>query len=516
MFFGKLIFLFLIYFSLSSPIWSIDVQLSKSIASPGEPIIVSIKVDSGQDLQKAELEYAKDGVKAVYQGFSSETQIVNFKVYRSQVLNYMIQERREGKHSVPPIRVLVDGKSVVIPELSFQIQKGKQRPNPFGSFFGGTEKEETSEPPQVKFHTNKQTVYVNELLVGYFALYQSGMKAPFLERDPNHSISFPYFVSEVLQNITIEIPDAIQPILVYEKEIYGLTALKPGIHSLGKTQFLVGDSLRLGSFHEATSTEPTKVTVLPLPKPAPQNFHGAVGEYEAHIKPLTTKVSLGEPIFFEVQVVGRGGGQGISIPPPFQVIEKRTDTKFKSLESGENDFYSEITFTVSIKPTEPGNFSAPALGFSFFSPRKKSYGETSVRLPTILVSEAKPPQEVSPVQPISNSSRSLGIWSSLILFGFVFSLSFLYWKKRQNENRLLSFLDLTLGKKRGSLLGDFLQERDISSSDSMQLVQLRTAFSDKSLREIFALCDKPTKLQILSISKKLSQMESKHDNRRKR
>lgn len=462
MFFGKFGFIILL-----SPtiVWSVEVSLSSKRVYSGDSVVVTIRTTDEKDIQVRETFFESNGVKAYYQGTSSETKIMNFTIVRTRAVQFNITEHRTGVWKIPNIQVFLDEKPFRIPLLEFEVIK--RTPN---------KQEDDLALSSVKFHTNKTVIYVNETIIGYFALYYEGMRQPFLERDPNQGIEFPFFQTELVPNVSVQIPIA----LPYEKEIYALTPIKPGNFKIGKTKFIVGDSLFFGRFHETLDTEPLNVEVLPLPSFSSNDFFGAVGEYTLNAKVLNPNPEEGERIYLEVIVKGLGGGEGIRFQEPYQEVSRERTRKWSRTNGEEFGFVTESRIVLSHPGFAVGKASLPGLKLVYFSPRQSIFEEAKVG-PFAIFSKPRAPIPQSEERGNPKASYPW-IRTGLGLLAGAGALWVIYRKQKLRSATL--WIEREVGHRRGVLLEQRLFELGLSRETSRALGNLKEALPDESISNL--------------------------------
>ncbi|TGN14563.1 BatD family protein [Leptospira ilyithenensis] len=524
--FGSIGFLFLVcvYFPIASLFGEeVSFRLSQDQILKGESLELVIRLSGDKPLKLLKNNYEANGVKAIYSGSGSETQIVNFKVSKSKILKFRILTEKPGKNKVPPVQVSVGTDIMTCPELYFTVEAKRPSNNTkrngslFDRIFGDpSEEDEKAESPEVVFHTNKQKVYIGEPIVGYYVLYYKGFKQAYLERDPNLSISFPFFLAETLKQVTVQIDSTVirngkeKNTLVFEKEIYGLTPLKSGNFTIGSTNFIVGDSMRFGALQESIPVHTEKITVLDLPKGKPADYKGAIGDYLLSADYQSAKIKLGETFYFKIKVSGPGGGVGLDHPleakkEGLHFLSSQKSKTFRQLSLGEYGFYSEIEYLYSFEPRTLGRISMGEVAIHFFSPSSQSYQTKTLTLPDISVlpnslSKQSDSWKATKKANTDWTNNSYLIWFVVLcIFIGVGTKITLRWK--ENTRAGLTILDQRVGSKKNQILNDYLIKKGVVPKDAEKIVELRSAFAEKSFSEIFRYCDKPTKRMLVETSK---------------
>ncbi|TGN08815.1 BatD family protein [Leptospira bandrabouensis] len=519
---GKpLLLFFLIYFIPFTKVISSDVEfnLYPNEFSLGEHAKLEVRARGDKPFRALQTNIKQNGVRIQFSGSGTETQIINFKVSKSQILNFYVSTEAEGSFKLPEISVEYDHKTYSSPPISFKVsKKSKQSQNQwFNPFPFEMEEDVTPESPEVSFHTNKSVFYKGEPIVGYFVLYYNGYRQPFLERDPNQSISYPYFLSETLKQVSVQIEpevlrnNQLKKTLVYDKEIYGLTGIKAGRFQIGKTKFITGDSLRFNSLQETVNTNPATVTVLELPPGKPKEFTGAIGNFKLNLTEFPKTVHRGETLYYEVTVEGEGGYEGItpfSIPnSKVQVISQKRTKTFKKLDSGEYGFYSVVKFLFGHQTDLPGKLQLEPYRFSFFSLNEKQYKSLVLTFPEISVlPEKKKSLEAKKSDSKSESGPSIIVLVLIAVFGI---LSYVGYKRYSisRQSKMFSEMIQSFGKKRNVFLADYLEKKGIQNDDNQFLVNLLNDSDKLTPEKTFKNLSNQEKTKVLVLKKQLQNKE---------
>ncbi|TGK83050.1 hypothetical protein EHQ24_06990 [Leptospira noumeaensis] len=518
---NKISFFFLISLFPLNSIFSSDVEfhLFPNEFSLGEHAKLEIKARGDKPFRPLQTNVKKNGVRIRYSGSGTETQIINFKVSKAQILNFYVDTESEGTFQLPEISVEYDNKTYTAPPFQFKVSKKSKHPqNQFFNPFQVDDFESPSEEsPEVAFHTNKIVFYKGEPIVGYFVLYYNGYRQPFLERDPNQSISFPYFLSETLRQVSVQIEpevqrkNSIKKTLVYDKEIYGLTPIKSGRFQIGKTKFISGDSLRFNSLQETVTTTPATVTVLELPSNKPKGFTGAIGNFKLNLTKFPKTIHRGETLYFEISIEGEGGYEGISPTlisnPDIQLISQNKTKTFRKLDSGEYGFYSVVQFQYGYQVPKSGNLQLEPYTFNFFSLNENQYKTLSIQYPEISILPTQGKQTKPQIQN-QNTIKPPSIFI-LVFVAILGILSYLGLVRYTQHKQKIEFVELvsSFGKKRNTFLFDYLTKLGLPEEDSEFLVSLIGEGHKETLEKTFQSLNKKEKFKLIQLTKQLKQKD---------
>jgi hypothetical protein len=202
------------------------------------------------------------------------------------------------------------------------------------------------------------------------------------------------------------------------------------------------------------------VEVLPLPTGTPNDFIGAVGEFNLNCFLDKKKVKKGEIIVLKVIIGGTGNLQNIEKP---KIKLPKNSIIYGDPEIEENfDFTSKgatgkITYTYNIQIKENDNVDFPNISISYFNPEKKKYIRVEKSIPQIKVipsndkptskfiaSEINKKQKADENIPyLTESSKNNSafymhklFWPSVISPFLVAFLGFIFISKRE-ENKIM-------------------------------------------------------------------------------
>ncbi|HSL41142.1 MAG TPA: BatD family protein, partial [Desulforhopalus sp.] len=333
------------------------------------------------------------------QGQSSRASMVNGTVSSSIVYNYLLTALAPGDHTVPPIKVTAGGETFFTTPLHFTVTD--QPPPPQAD---ERTVEEAGEAAMLQISKTADH-YLGEVVpVQIKASFRGDHRAeihavPALESD---GVIMPPLRENPRQSE--EIIDG-QPynVLTWETTLIGV---KAGRHQLsfsleasllaplqrrapspfgGSRLFdspLFDDPFFdnfLGNYQRRPLrlvSPPGSFTVVALPtEDRPDDFTGAIGNFELAVKARPVELRVGEPITLSITVSGRGNFDRVEAPrfpggndwksyPP--------SGEFSPLQKGDN-FAGEKTFTQAIIARDPDITVIPSLSLSFFDPATGRY-----------------------------------------------------------------------------------------------------------------------------------------------
>ena len=361
---------------------------------------------SGKDLKLPEF----TGCKVLYQGTSSGTSVsvVNGKVDRQTTETHVITLRaeKEGSYTFAPATISVDGRTfstntwklTVLPPDKAGASSGRS-----SSRGGGQE----SDDPTLFIRTvlSKTKVYEQEALLATIKLYTraSGVQA--------ENYSFPSFEGFVVQDIDLPQNTSFE-LENYNGVNYKMAVLKQCLLfpqrtgkitiTPGKFEFQVETyQLVNGPFgpmrvpqgvSRSVSSNAVTVEVLPLPGGKPASFMGGVGDFSLSSSISSTHIKANEAITLKLNIKGSGNlkylkNPELQLPNDFDTYDPKVDLSVKATTAGVSGTRTVEYTTI---PRFAGKFKIPAVEFSYFDIKSKTYKTLRTEEYEIIVDKGAP------------------------------------------------------------------------------------------------------------------------------
>lgn len=367
---------------------------------------------------------------------------------------YELEPRRTGTFTIGPATVIADGKTLITKPLVVRVVAAKSNPNvnlPPGStdnlFIAG--------------ELDRTVAWLGQQLTWRIRLYtQLSLEGADIIEMPE----FEGFYSKEKRRFDTRVTyQTIRGKKYAVKTLYeeALFPQKTGDLSIGPAQVRVDIEQAgafgtfLGSKPVVLQTQPLRLTVKPLPAPAPEHFTGGVGRYEWQVEVDRDSLSTDDAITLKISLRGNGDSKRFAapqlhLPPGLEGIEPKI-VEEEEYENGEEVIHSKVLEYV-ILPKEPGEYSiAPAL--AVFDPDSNHFHTLQAdSLPLIRVTTGKnyhleqTPVDSLPPAPsptpagnrvwetISGWLQSPVLWSILALPVLFFAVFYLFKKRRQAAN----------------------------------------------------------------------------------
>jgi hypothetical protein len=122
-------------------------------------------------------------------------------------------------------------------------------------------------------------------------------------------------------------------------------------------------------------TNPVQVLVKPLPDGAPEDFSGAVGQYEITATLSESETKVNEPVTLRLEIEGAGNIQTVTEPKlpelkNWRVFENQTST---TIENNQDRVNGIRAFERLVVPGQAGDLTFPPLNFSYYDPLEEAY-----------------------------------------------------------------------------------------------------------------------------------------------
>ena len=379
------------------------------VISTGEQFRLSFSLnDKGEDLQLPDLSDFNI-LMGPSTSQSSSFQMINGKTSRSVSYSYIyiLSAKKEGKFTIQPASIKVNGKIYKSNSLTIQVVKGQsnsssqsQGNRSSGNGYSQGQQQRVSsslgkDDLFVKTHLSRTSAYKGQQIIATVKIYVapnvpitnfSDVKVPSYEGFWTQDIKISNQV-----NFTRE---------VYKNKIYQVGVLKKTILFPQQTGKLKIDPFEItcdikqrvsssGGFFDdffdnyrtvsaKALSDPVYLNVKELPTP-PSGFCGGVGNMKFSASIDKDKVKANEAITLKVKISGTGNlklinAPKIKFPTDFEVYDpKSTDNQIAS----ENGQTGSKSFEYLIIPRHAGDYKIESFNFSSFNPSTGKYDTKS-------------------------------------------------------------------------------------------------------------------------------------------
>ena len=386
------------------------------VVSAGERFRLVYAVNAqGSDLRTGNLE----GITLLsgpHPSTSTSVQIYNGRTQQSveSSYTYVAVAEKEGKFSIPPASITVEGKEYRSNPVTIEVIKGEAgataaRPGNRQSSGSNSAAEAVGKDDLfLRMLVSKRELFEGEPVVATLKLYTrvnladlGNFKAPAFNGFWSESLRKAQSLSFQREEVNGKIYNTAvvqQHVLIPERsgtlriDPAELTALAQ-VQVRGRRRRSLFDDF-FGShqnIEKQLATPPVELKIKPLPAGAPAGFSGAVGKIDmsASVDPLETKAN--EAITLKVRYSGTGNLKLIPeptfrFPTDFEVYDPKVSNNYNAGASG---FTGNKTYEYLLIPRHEGNFEIPAQSFTVFDLNTKSYKTTTVGPFTINVARGE-------------------------------------------------------------------------------------------------------------------------------
>ena len=139
------------------------------------------------------------------------------------------------------------------------------------------------------------------------------------------------------------------------------------------------------------------IHVKPLPRPAPADFLGAVGDFTFTSKVVPTTAAVGEPVTWTLTLEGTGNWpEGLALPSrevsrDFRAFQPNVQRKIKDGTL----FDGTLTEDVVLMPTKPGTYTLGPVSYAFFESKTGKYKTVRTEPVKVTITAAPPADPTS-------------------------------------------------------------------------------------------------------------------------
>ncbi len=405
-----LAFIFLILMLAANSLQAQDVKFTVSgqnNVAVGDQFIIQFTVNAqGRSFQGPDF----SGLK-VLSGPNQSTQSsfsnINGRMTQSTIVTYTYYLRadKEGKFTIAPAKITVDGKEYKTDPLTITVDKEKKRTQPptgnqNGS--GSTTQQLDEDAVYIKAFVDKKTPYLGEQVILTYKIYTrvpisnfSNEKAPNLNGfwmknldDQGQELAQSREIINGEEYITAEI----RKFVIFPQKSGEVTISPMELECLEQVQKQRSNRRRSNSIFDDFFDDPffrgsqnvkrflksnsIKLNVKPLPQNGkPLSFNGTVGNFKITSSIDNTSVKTNDAISLKYTISGQGNIElidrlNINFPTDFEVYDPKISDNVKSTSNGVS---GSRTFEYLIIPRNPGEFTIPAIDFTFFNPTTQKY-----------------------------------------------------------------------------------------------------------------------------------------------
>ena len=331
----------------------------------------------------------------------SSVQMINGKTTSTSSITftYILMANKEGTFTIPAATAIADGKEVESTPFKVKVLP-KDDANGIGGVGGNNDTQSTGRNNAslsatdlfVTSTTSKTTVYEQEAILLTYKIYAAVDLRGF------DNVKLPDFKG--FQSQEVELPnDRRWELEHYRGRNYRSTIYRQFVLFPQQTGQLEIESARFdASVARATeaidpfdaffnrgntyveikktlTTPKILVTVNPLPSGKPDGFTGGVGDFSINSSLSSNHVKANDAVTLKLNITGIGNlklikAPEVKFPEDFEIYDPKVDNQFRLTSTG---LSGSQTIEYLAIPRNAGNYRIPALKFSYFDTKTKSY-----------------------------------------------------------------------------------------------------------------------------------------------
>ncbi len=371
-------------------------QASKTKVAVGEQFQVSFTLNnSGNNFQAPPLTNFD-----VYSGPNQSTSMsfVNGAMSQSISLSYILAAKKEGKITIGPATVNVNGTNVQSNSINIEVVKGapsqqQQGNNQAAQNPSAPSTENVSDNLFVRTTIDKTKAYQGEQITVTQKVYTRYQLRGFQD------VKFPdytgFWTQDVASNQQIQLTNETIDGVVYQvgelKRTYlfaqrsGKLEIEPmKVECAVRKQSNrkprdVFEQFFGGGYEDiviAVKSKPITIDISPLPEAKkPTGFSGAVGNYSFKAQISKDKIKANDAVNLTITLSGSGNiklvtPSTINFPEDFETYDPKVK---ENITAGANGVSGSKSFDYLIIPRHEGDYKIDQINFSYFDPQKKEY-----------------------------------------------------------------------------------------------------------------------------------------------
>jgi hypothetical protein len=308
-------------------------------------------------------------------GTSTQISFINGEMTSQGIYYYQLRPLQTGQLVIPPIGVTIDGQTYQTNPINIEVVESTGANSPSAPP-AGSQAPETLAGQNffVEAVVDNSNPYLGQQITFIFRFYQAADTQLQILGRPNYRppaftnfwgqtvLSQPYYSTYVdgREYFVTEVRTALFP-------------ANPGTLTIAPaTLEIPGNLFAAGMLLE---TEPVSVAVQSLPEGAPEDFNGAVGQFDMQAQLDATAGKVNEPLTLLLDIEGTGNIDLLTEPqlpnlPGWRIFDSQSTSK---TEVRDDAIFGRQRFERLLVPGESGEFTFPSIKFSYFDPQAGEY-----------------------------------------------------------------------------------------------------------------------------------------------
>lgn len=341
----------------------------KTSAGTGEKIQLSYIITTSNNVELTQITFPGfAGFQMLGRNTRESFNYTNGRTTRQIMETVILVPQKQGKITVNPASILVDGKRVQSNSVTFTIHKAEPKKAAQGS-----------ELVFMDINVSKDQLYPNETFLAEVRLYARSFDALRRRSEVEVPGMSDFQVVQISKNQERDFEQVNVNNQVYISEKIAEFQLTPkSTGQLVIPPFKLRVAVPLDFFEEKiipVSTAVVTVDVKDFPPNAPESFNGAVGKFTLNSHLDKASVNSNESVNYEVELIGEGNFSSINlpkivVPDEIEIYPPKTRNAFQTTNTGEK---GKIVDNYVLVPQYGGEFNIPPVEFTYFDPENGHY-----------------------------------------------------------------------------------------------------------------------------------------------
>ncbi len=312
---------------------SFDAEVSTNRAVVGNPIQLTLIIRGTQKISPKQLPPI-DGFDIQYQNSSQRFTTINGQFEGSVSFQYSLVPLKVGNYGIPALKLAIDGKDYTTQPISIEVVDSA------GGVSSPSQGTQTSLDDRifVRLETSKQEVYLNDRVPIKMLLYIANVDVDDIQYPQLEHAGFTVEkddqykkYQQIIQGVRYTIFEF--NTFAYPTRLGALTLGPVQIEcnlivrnqnrrsSSGRGRGVFDDDFFSGFFDRVEKrpvtlkSDPITLNVLPLPEDGrPQDFSGAVGNFNFDVSVGPRELKVGDPITLRMKIRGNGNLKAVEFP----------------------------------------------------------------------------------------------------------------------------------------------------------------------------------------------------------
>lgn len=369
---------------------SFQAQASKTEVSVNERFSVRFVLTYGETNLSIDQQLKMpnfDGLHQLGESSLNSVSINNGEVHNLSGIEVVLVADQEGEYTIGSASISIGGKRYKTNPITISVKKGLKPKSEPGKRLQGAFL--TTEVTERNPFINQEIV----LTVKIYARDYSILNRLRNYKEPDFSNLIAKYVSEKVSNsVRQELVNG-QTFVSQELARYIVFPQKTGEIEIDPFSIQVLISGYYGAENVELTSDPINLKVKGLPAGKPENFSGAVGNYNLNASLSKKETKSNEAVNLEVEIIGSGNLNTLKPPkvPMPEHIETFAPTKKEVIELRPSGMKGKVVQNHVLVPAYGGDYKIGPVTFNYFDPEQEKYVVLKTKAFEMKVNGPEPP-----------------------------------------------------------------------------------------------------------------------------